>query len=107
MDLADLAHRVIRCVRQIEIERARAVLAEAHDRQSKEDFESRSQQVSAATLALVAAKRAKEQVLAELAKLPSSERLDAEHRLMPIVHEVFDREISRLRGEKRTLSRPR
>ncbi len=106
-DGGGLVADLLRMLKDKEIAEALERVEQARRAQADASFSKRSEGVGVITRAMTALKRQREQLREGIAALPEDVRLDAEHLLMPLIQDVFDMEIARLRSAKRRLSRQR
>ena len=106
-DFSSLAAELIRAIKAGELEAAARLAEEARQRAALADYEDRSKAVAQDARAMVQLKRQREEVRQAIDGLPADVRLDAEHRVVPIIWKTFDQEIARLRCRKRRNSSAR
>jgi hypothetical protein len=104
--IARLGRGVLDALRERELERAEALVAEAQARQDRLSFNDRAAVVMELNRCMLAARTAKERALKEAAALPGVSPLDVELRLIGPLERLLDREIDNLRREKQRLSKP-
>jgi len=99
-----LVSGILEAIRSHQLERAAALIAAAERRQEKGIYEGCSAIVNEISRALAAAKRAKKAALAEVDAIPDVSRLDIEQRLRGPLERLMEREIDKLRAERRRVS---
>ena len=104
-DAGGLAADLLRLLKEKEISEAVERVEQARLAQAHTSYVKRSEGVAAITKTMFVLKRQREEVWRVVEDLPDDVRLDAEHSLLPLLQEVFDLEIARLRAAKRRLSR--
>lgn len=101
-----LGRAILAAIEANELERAASLVAQAECANENVSFGDRAAVVLETTRAIAAAKRAKSETLAAAAALPVVTRLDLELRVLGPLDRLLEREIDKLRAEKRRLSRP-
>ena len=100
-----LVRGILDAIRSHELERAADLIAAAERTQDAVSFWGRVAVVNEISRAIGVAERAKAAALAEVDAIPDVLRLDIEQRLRGPLERLLEREIDKLRAEKRRVSR--
>ncbi|QRK05279.1 hypothetical protein JQX13_34505 [Archangium violaceum] len=106
-EFSQLMRLVAALIREREETRAFEQLQSARQQAALERYARAQEAIMATNLAVLEAQRGRDQVLAEIQRLPPAERAGVEARLMPLVDRVFHDELARLKSLKRQLANPR
>ena len=106
-DAGGLAADLVRMLKEREIDEAIDRIQQARIDSARQQFDKRAEGVSELSHAIATLKRQREELRSEVDAAPPDVQLDVEHRLWPLVQNMFNDEIARLRAQKRRLSRGR
>lgn len=106
-DLIDVVAQVVEFLRQGELEAAQSKLAGARDSGAAVSVESRREVVHEINRQIALLRAQRRRVELGMAEMPQDVRFEAEHRLVPVLDELFAGPIAELKKQKRRLSRPR
>jgi len=106
-DLIAAVAEVVECLRKGEIEAAASKLASARDSAAAVSVETRRTLIHEINRQIALLRAQRRRVELGVSEMPEDLRFEAEHRLVPVLDELFAGPIAELKKQKRRLSRPR